>query len=167
MKPYQRLRIPSGLRVPLSALGHSPQIESLGQPLSRGLGIPWGMQSDGLLASWSKPSRGWWTLSTKQNWWYVSTRSIASKEKPRLLWQRFSTGAPWYTGVPQEFLKPATPDYLVRDTDLFSLRLLNKKVKTANTAIYVWYEWIKIIPILFFTQIGKNHTFWCAQNFSN
>ena len=31
------------------------------------------------------------------------------------------------TAVPQEFLKHAAPDYLVRGTDLFSLRLSNKK----------------------------------------
>ena len=34
-----------------------------------------------------------------------------------LLWQRFSTG------VPQEYLKHATPECLIRGTDLFSYRL--------------------------------------------
>ena len=37
--------------------------------------------------------------------------------------------------MPQEFLKHAIPDYLVRGTDLFSLRLSNKKMTTANTTI--------------------------------
>ena len=57
------------------------------------------------------------------------------------------------TLVLQELLKHAIPDYLISDTDLFSLRLLNKTVTTANT-IGVWCERIKIIPI--FCQIGKN-----------
>ena len=43
--------------------------------------------------------------------------------------QRFSTS------VPQACLKHATPDYLVRGTDLSSLRLWNKKITTANTTI--------------------------------
>ena len=55
--------------------------------------------------------------------------------------QRFSTS------VLQEFLKHAIPDYLVWGTDLFSLRLLNKKMTTANTTVAVQCEWIKIIPI--------------------
>ena len=38
---------------------------------------------------------------------------------PNPLKQRFSTG------TPQEFLKHAMPDYLVRSTDLSSLRLSN------------------------------------------
>ena len=33
----------------------------------------------------------------------------------------------------QEFLKHAKPDYLIRGTDLFSLRLSNKIMTTANT----------------------------------
>ena len=45
--------------------------------------------------------------------------------------QRFSTS------VPQEFIKHAIPDYLVRGTDLFSLRSSNKKITTANTTITV------------------------------
>ena len=43
--------------------------------------------------------------------------------------QRFSTG------VPEEFLKHAISDYLVRGTDLFSFRLSSKKMTTANTTI--------------------------------
>ena len=41
--------------------------------------------------------------------------------------QRFSTS------VPQEFLTHVVPDYFVRGTDLFSLRLSNFKMTTANT----------------------------------
>ena len=42
-----------------------------------------------------------------------------------VLRQRFSPG-----GL-QEFLKHATPDYLIRGTDLFFLRLSNKKMTIA------------------------------------
>ena len=41
-----------------------------------------------------------------------------------MLSQRFSTGKR-RTDVSQEFLKQVIPDYLVRGTDVFSLRLLN------------------------------------------
>ena len=51
-----------------------------------------------------------------------------------MLEQQFSTG------VLQEFLKHAISDYLVRDTDLFSLRLSNKKVTTFNTTIAICCE---------------------------
>ena len=44
------------------------------------------------------------------------------------------------TGVPQEFLKHAIPDYLVRGTDLLSLRLSNKKMTTGNTATAIEYK---------------------------
>ena len=57
------------------------------------------------------------------------------------------------TSVPQEFLKHAVPDYVVRGTHLFSLRFSNKTMTTANTTLAVWYEQIKIIPI--FCQINK------------
>ena len=62
----------------------------------------------------------------------------------------------WFsTSVPQEFIKHALLDYLVRGADLFSLRLSNKKMTTAKTTIDVWCEWIKIIPI--FCQMGKKY----------
>ena len=51
------------------------------------------------------------------------------------------------TGAPQEFSKHALPDYAVRGTDRFSLGLSHKKMTTANTAIAIQCEWIKIIPI--------------------
>ena len=41
------------------------------------------------------------------------------------------------TSVPQEFFKHAMPDYLIRGTDLFSFRLSNKKMTTANTTIAI------------------------------
>ena len=51
--------------------------------------------------------------------------------------QQFPTRVQWL----QEFLKPAIPDYLVRGADLFSLRLSNKKMTTANTTVVaVWCE---------------------------
>ena len=57
----------------------------------------------------------------------------------RCLGQQFSTG------VPQEFLKHAVPDYLSRDIDLFPLDCqIKKKMTTVNTAIAVRCEWIKI-----------------------
>jgi hypothetical protein len=52
----------------------------------------------------------------------------------------------FFTAVPEEFLKPATPDYVVRDTDLFSFRLSNLKMTTANTTMAIQCERIKIIP---------------------
>ena len=55
----------------------------------------------------------------------------------------------------QEFSKHAIPDYLVRGTDLISLRLSNKKMTTAKTTIAVQCELIKIIPI--FCQMGKKY----------
>ena len=42
--------------------------------------------------------------------------------------------------VPQVLLKHAVPAYLVRGTDLFSVRLSNKKIITTNTKIAIWYE---------------------------
>ena len=49
---------------------------------------------------------------------------VAKISKPLI--QQFSIG------VPEELLKHAIPDYLVRGTDLFSLRL-SKKMTAANT----------------------------------
>ena len=45
-----------------------------------------------------------------------------------------------HTGAPQDFLSHAIPDYLVRGTDLFSLRLSNKKMTTAYTTITIQCE---------------------------
>ena len=44
------------------------------------------------------------------------------------------------TSVPQDFLKHTIPDYLVRGTDLFSLRLSIKQMTTANTTMAVQCE---------------------------
>ena len=41
---------------------------------------------------------------------------------------------------PQEVLKHATPDCLVRGTDLSSLRLSKKNMTTANTTVAVQWE---------------------------
>ena len=54
--------------------------------------------------------------------WGRRRRCTMMRSQQRLrLTQRFSTGGP------REVLKHAIPDYLVRGTDLFSLRLSNKK----------------------------------------
>ena len=75
------------------------------------------------------------------------------------LCQQFSTS------ILQGFLKHAMPDYLVRGTDLFSLRLSNKRMITANTIITVWCEWIKITPIFLVNRL--KYIFGVSQNFSN
>ena len=58
-----------------------------------------------------------------------------------------------HAGAPPEFWKRATPDYLVRDTGHFPLRLWDLKIIITNTTVAMWCEWIKIIPII--CQIGK------------
>lgn len=65
----------------------------------------------------------------------------------------------------QEFLKHAVPDYLVKDTDLFSLRLPNKILPIANTTTAVSCEQIIIIP--FWGSDLQEVFFGVAQNFSN
>ena len=59
--------------------------------------------------------------------------------------------------------KYALPHNLVRGTDLFSLRLSNKK---NDNTIAIWYE-IKIIPIFFLVRLAKNIFLGVPQNFSN
>ena len=59
--------------------------------------------------------------------------------------------------MPQEFWKHAIPDCVVRGTDLFSLRVSDKKMTTANTRRAIQCEWIKIMPI--FCQISKKSIF--------
>ena len=71
--------------------------------------------------------------------------------------QRFPTGAL------QKSLKHAIPASLIKDNDLFSLRLSNKKMTTANTAIAMWCEGIKIIPI--FLSDRQKNIFWRASEF--
>ena len=56
------------------------------------------------------------------------------------------------TCVLQAFLKQAIPGYLVRGTDLFFLRLSNKKMTTANTTVVILCEWMKIILIFLSDQ---------------
>ena len=65
--------------------------------------------------------------------------------------------------LPQEFLKHAIPDYLVRGTDLFSLRLSNKKMTTANTTLTS----VNGSKLYLFCQIGKKNFFGVPQDFSN
>ena len=54
----------------------------------------------------------------------------------------------WFsTSVSREFLKHAIPDYLVRVSELFFLKLSKKKQKTtANATMEVWCEWVKMVP---------------------
>ena len=68
----------------------------------------------------------------------------------------------YYSSNFSEFLKHAIPGYLVSGTDLFPLRLSNKKMTTVNTTIAVWCKGIKIIPI--FCQMGKC-VFWQVAEF--
>ena len=78
--------------------------------------------------------------------------------------QRFSTTVSWHTGVPQEFLQHATPDYLDKDTEPRFLRLSNKKVTTANVSNVSSVDGSKLI----FCEIGKRYIFFGEpQNFSN
>ena len=66
--------------------------------------------------------------------------------------------------MPQEFLRHAISDYLVRGTDLFSLRLSNKKMTIANTTIAVHCKWIKIIPIIpIFVRSAKSYFLQCHR----
>ena len=66
----------------------------------------------------------------------------------------FNSLTQWFsTGVLQEFLKHAIPDYLVRGTDLFSFQLSYKNMTTANTTIGIRCKCIKIMYI--FCHIGK------------
>ena len=71
---------------------------------------------------------------------------------------------PWHAGVPQGFFKHAIPDYLVMGTDLFSLKLSNKKkMTTANTITGVNEPKL----YLFFVRSAKNVFFGVSQNFSS
>ena len=80
-----------------------------------------------------------------------------SSAVPCLLSQQFSTG------VPLEYLKHAIPDHEVRDTDLFSLRLPNKKLTIASKAIAIWCEWIKIILVYFLSDWQKVYFLMCCR----
>ena len=67
-----------------------------------------------------------------------------------------------HTGVLQEFLKHAITDYIVRSTDLFSIKLSNlKKMTRPNTSVAVLCDWIKIIPI--FVRSVKNTLLECHR----
>ena len=70
------------------------------------------------------------------------------------------------TSVPQKSWKHTIPNYFVRGTDLFSLRLSNKKMTTVNTRA-VQCEWSKIIPILLVRSAKAIIFFGVLQNFSN
>lgn len=57
-----------------------------------------------------------------------------------------------FTWFATEILKHSIPDYFVRGTDFFSLRLSVITVNESNVN-------------LFFCQIGQNYIFWCAEEF--
>ena len=59
--------------------------------------------------------------------------------------------------MPQEFLKHEIPGYLVRDTDLFSLRLSHNKMTTAKTTIAIQCE-------IHFAILAKMYCFFGVQN---
>ena len=76
----------------------------------------------------------------------------------------FSLNQLFSTGVLQEFLKHAIPDYLVRGTYLVSVRLSNKNITTGNTTIAISVNKSKLQ--LFFCQIGNRYISGVLQNFS-
>ena len=91
--------------------------------------------------------------------------SVRSKSKMEsfcssvvILYQQFSSG------VLQEFLKHTEPvcfTYLFRSTDLFSLKLSNKKMTAADT-IAILCEGNQNY-IYFWGQIGSKYIFWCYR----
>ena len=67
--------------------------------------------------------------------------SLYSQKPHNDVFAIFNWCVQWQTSVPQEFLKNAIPDYLVRGTDPFSLRLSNKKMtKAALAGVAQWIE---------------------------
>ena len=71
--------------------------------------------------------------------------------------QRFSTT------VQQKFFQHTISEYLVRDTDLFSLKWSNKKLTMVNATIVSSVNELKLH--LFFHQISKKYIFWCTTAF--
>ena len=69
------------------------------------------------------------------------------------------------TGVLQEFVEHAVPDYLCRGTDLFFLRLSNKKMTTANTIAIAVTE--SKLCLFFLSDWQKIYFFGVLQNFSS
>ena len=72
-----------------------------------------------------------------------------------------------HTGVPQEFLKHAIPDYLFRGTHLFSLWL--KKKKKDNSQHNSCLVWMKSKVYLFLVKLAKIYNmyfFYVLQNVS-
>ena len=61
----------------------------------------------------------------------------------------YDLGQQFSTGVLQDFLEYAMPDYLVKGTNLFYLRL-SQKMTTANTTVAIQCE----LPVLNHTHIG-------------
>ena len=72
--------------------------------------------------------------STVQSLWNLYRRGAVINKVTCSIEQQFSSS------VQQEILKHAIPDYLLRATDLFTLRLSNKKMTIANTIITIWCE---------------------------
>ena len=78
----------------------------------------------------------WWTHNTIYKWCIIELYT----------WNLYDFINQCYPNKFNFFKKHAISDYLVRGTDLLSLRLSNLKMTTANT-IAIQCEWIKIIPI--------------------
>ena len=86
----------------------------------------------------------------------MSKLTLLLKEQSQRLGQRFSTG------VLQEFLKYATPDYLVRGTDLFPLDCQIKNDNSQhNNSCPVWVNQ----NYTYFLSDWQNNVFWCAAEF--
>ena len=92
----------------------------------------------------------------------IQPRTVVNNKKNFFQWH-LPLGQQFSTSVNQEFFKNAIPDYVVRDTDLISFRLSNKKMTTANTITDIWCEWIKIIPM--FLSDWQSTFFKCATEF--
>ena len=70
------------------------------------------------------------------------------------------------TGVLQECLKHAVSDYLGRDTGLFSLRLSNLKMTTANTTTAINTNESKVYGFsFFFVRLAKKMYFGVCTEF--
>ena len=101
---------------------------------------------------------------------YIFIKSLASL----LVWflvflsieleQQFLTCVLWRTGVPQGFLKHAVPDYVVRDTDLFSFRFSN--FKNDSNQYNSHPVWMNQNYTYFFSDRQK-YIFDVPKNFSN
>ena len=73
---------------------------------------------------------------------------------PEARWRSLSCISPlqWFSNQCATRIFETCNTWLVRGTDLFSLRLSNEKMTTANTTTTVLCEWINIIPMFLSDQ---------------